>query len=111
MDDPFGASRYGIQVWDATDVNLRIVGNKIDSEVKPNAATDMWKRTSGIFLEEMDLSNVYVTGNRVANTYYGVNARYFTPTVKWWVKNLNTKNVDEAVHYDESVSNPPRRGS
>jgi hypothetical protein len=101
--------RYGIQVWNAKDLDLRITNNKIVSQIEENAATELWQRTVGIFLEDMTLADAYVTRNEVTNTYYGVRASYLAETVDWWVTRLATEGVVEDVYYDQSVSNPPRR--
>lgn len=108
-DTEFLEARHGIQVWNAKDLELRIIGNKVVSEIEENAATDMWQRTTGIMLEDLDVADAYVVDNEVADAYYGVRASYFSETVNWWVSGLSTDGVEEAVHYDESVSNPPRR--
>ena len=103
-------SRYGIEVWNAKDMELRIAGNKIVSGIEQNALTESWDRTTGIFLQDLDDADVYITDNDVSNTYYGVRASYFSESVDWWVSQLATRGVNEAVYYDESVSNKPRRG-
>lgn len=103
-------TRSGIEVWNVKDLELRIRENKIVSEIQENAASEMWQRTTGIFLQEVDEADVYVSGNEVSNTWYGVRASYFSESVNWWVSQLETQGVKEAVYYDESVSNPPRRG-
>ena len=102
-------SRHGIQVWNAKDLDLRIARNQIVSEIEENAATELWQRTTGILLEDLDVANAYIAKNQVTNSYYGVRASYFTETVNWWVTGLATDQVTEDVYYDQSVSNPPRR--
>ena len=103
------ATRHGIEVWDVKDLELRITGNSVVSEIEQDALTNTWLRTSGIFLESVDEADVFITDNKVANTWYGVRASRFSESVDWWVKQLETRQVREAVHYDESVANPPRR--
>ena len=101
--------RYGIQVWDAKDLDLVIAGNQIVSEIEESAATKLWQRTAGIFLESMDIADIDLSTNDVANTYYGIRASYFTETVQWRVAGLQVEGVQEDVYYDESVKNPPER--
>ncbi len=101
--------RYGVEVWNAKDLQLRIVGNRIVSEIEENAITDKWQRTAGIFLQELDEADVFITDNEVANTWYGVRASYMSESVAWSVRSLRVRGVQEDVYYDQSVSNPPRR--
>ena len=103
-------TRYGIEVWNVRDLELRIKGNRIVSEIEENAATETWQRTTGVFLQEVDDADVYVTNNEVSNTWYGVRASYFSESVNWWVSQLQTQGVKEAVYYDQTVSNPPNGG-
>ena len=103
-------ARYGIQVWDARDLELQITGNKIVSEIEDDVTTPSWQRTAGIYLQELDDSDVFVSDNDVSNTWFGVRATSFSESVEWWVTGLQTNNVEEAVYYDQSVSNKPRRG-
>lgn len=102
-------SRHGIEVWNAKDLDLRIARNRIVSEIEENAASDMWQRTTGILMQDLDVADAHITGNEIASTYYGVRASYFSESVNWWVTKLATDGVREDVYYDESVSNPPRR--
>lgn len=102
-------TRYGIEVWNVKDLELRIANNRVVSEIQENAVSEMWQRTAGILLQDVDEADVFVTENQVSNTWYGVRASYLSESVEWWVRGLKTDGVEEPVYYDRSVSNPPRR--
>ena len=102
-------TRYGIQVWDATDLNLEIIGNQIISEIEESAASGMWQRTAGIELDQFDLADIYLADNQVSNTHFGIRASSFTESVHWAISGLTAENVEQDVYYDDSVSNAPER--
>lgn len=105
-------SRDGISVWDVKDLKLQIVGNSItyDGSEDPLAPTDFDYGDAGIRLRSVDLANVLISGNSVANTFYGVAASQMTKDVFWTIRGLTTSGVTEAVYYDESVKNEPQDG-
>lgn len=102
-------TRHGIHIRDVKDLELHITNNSIVSEIEDNGVTDTWQKSSGVLLHDVHDADVSIEENKVANTWYGVRASYFTESVEWWVKHLETRGVREAVHYDDSVANPPRR--
>ncbi len=65
---------------------------------------------AGILLDSLDKANVYIYDNTLAHRRCGICARRFTESVHWWIRNLATTDVDNDVHYDKSVSNPPNEG-
>ena len=100
----------GIEVRQARDLNLRIIGNSIvgTREEGPLAVLENGDEDAGIFLNTLDDSSVSVIGNRVSTRAYGVRAATMTKSVFWTVRDLRTSNVRERVHYDDSVSNKPK---
>jgi hypothetical protein len=105
-------NRDGIAVWNAKDVKLQIVGNAItyDGSEDPLAVTDYEHGDAGIRLQTVDLADVLIAQNSVANTYYGVAASRMTDKVFWTVRGLVTDGVTEPVYYDNSVKNEPQDG-
>jgi hypothetical protein len=100
----------GIEVRQARDVNLRIIGNSVTGK-REEGVLKMLENSdedAGIFLNTLDESYVQVIGNRVSTRAYGVRAATMTKTVVWRVRDLATSNVRERVHYDDSVENKPK---
>jgi hypothetical protein len=100
----------GIEVRQARDVNLRIIGNSVTGkrEESPLVMLENYDEDAGIFLNTLDDASVSVIGNRVSTRAYGVRAATMTKTVVWRVRDLRTTNVRERVHYDDSVENKPK---
>jgi hypothetical protein len=110
-DDFFsGRNLHGIEVRNARDISLRIEGNLIrGKDVKKGnmlAFLENWDKHAGVFLHNVDDGSILVARNRVENRVYGVRAEAFTPRVRWKVDDLVTKNVDDAVYY-QNVPNKP----
>lgn len=104
---------YGIYVYRGTDLNLNIVGNEIkgpapDDET-PTDLNRRWEAAPGIFLSALDKGTVRLFDNEVSNRPYGVRASSFSPSVRWIISDLRTRNVGQAVYYDRSVANPPEK--
>lgn len=109
-DDRFPfEQRHGITIWDAKDVNLRIVDNSIryDDADDPLAVDDQWEASSGISLQSLDLAEVSIIRNFVQDMFFGVSARNMTASVTWRIIDLETDGVQEPVTYDQSVKNAP----
>lgn len=109
-DDRFPfENRNGITVWEAKDVNLRIIDNKIryDGTEDPLTVDDQWGTSSGISLQSLDKADVSIVRNFVQNYFYGVSASDMTKTVFWKISDLETDGVTTAVNYDQSVKNKP----
>ncbi len=102
--------RYGIEVWDAKDIDLHITGNKVVSKIEQNLASESWDQFAGISLHYVDVGDIHIADNEVANTYYGIRASQMTETVEWAISGLKTDGVTRDVYYDGSVKNQPRRG-
>jgi hypothetical protein len=110
-NDTFSSGAHGIDIWDATDVDLTIARNVITGVNKESLPSHEWVETqgAGINMYNLDLSNVYITDNRVIDMPFGVTASYMTESVEWWISGLDTQGVEEPVSYDSSVKNKPRR--
>lgn len=112
-DDELFNVKDGIRIREARDLNLSIVGNSIDGSYQETdettAVRDALESGSGISLENLDKARVRIANNTVKTRTYGVVARNMTPSVVWWVHGLKTSGVEKDVHYDNSVSNEPRR--
>ena len=102
--------RYGIDIWNAKDIDLHITGNKIVSKIDSALPGDQWDYITGISLSDLDVGDVHITDNEVSNTYYGIRASQMTETVYWAISGLSTDGVARDVYYDGSVKNQPRRG-
>jgi hypothetical protein len=104
----------GIDVSQAQHLALRIVGNTIaldkgEQSTAPDVDVLGWNEgTSGIFMNTLDVGNVYVFGNELKDFSYGVRAANFTKTVKWWVRGLKTTRVQDPLYYDNSVKSQPK---
>ncbi len=100
----------GIEVRQARDLNLRIIGNSIAGtrETGPLAMFENTDEDAGVFLNNLDDASVSVIGNRVSTRAFGVRASTMTRSVAWTVRDLRTSNVRERVHYDDSVANKPK---
>lgn len=101
----------GITVWNAQDVDLRIVGNSVryDGSEDPLSVDNRWQKASGIYLKTLDKSDVWILRNFVKDTFFGVRASNMTETVSWRVADLETAGVSEPVSYDQSVKNRPEK--
>jgi hypothetical protein len=101
--------RNGITVWNAKDVNLKIIDNSItyDGADDPLAADDQWEASGGISLQSLDKADVWIVRNFVSSMFYGVRASDMSKTVTWRIVDLETDGVQEDVSYDQSVKNKP----
>lgn len=105
-------SRNGIDVGRAQNIALRILDNTItgpEAGDTIDGLTESWESVSGINLWNVDKGDLVLSGNSVSRTAYGVKARDFSKTVNWTIEELVTKDVPQAVYWDSSVHNPPRR--
>jgi hypothetical protein len=101
----------GLTVWNAKDLELNIVGNKIryDGSGDPLAADDDSRSASGIYLQRLKEGNVSIVGNYVENFFYGVRASDMSENVFWKVFDLETVGVSDQIAWDESVKNEPKK--
>ena len=107
-------SRSGITIQQAVDVNVQIAGNRVDGadmveENDPLKLESKINRGAGVNLLALDKANVRIHDNLVRHRTIGVLASQFTKSVKWWVKDLRTADVEKRVQYDDTVSNPPNQ--
>jgi hypothetical protein len=104
--------RYaGIEVDSAKDVKLLVIGNKVVGEASEDEQQQIpffSEETAGIRLWNVSKGLVYAFDNVVVNRYFGIQAAQFKD-VTWYVDGLQTKNVTEAVAYDESSGAPKDR--
>lgn len=103
----------GISVWDARDLHLHIVGNRVlgpaekEGEIGPVSDTLWGSVPAGIRLDWVNKAWIHIIDNQVTNRDVGIYARSFD-NVTWWVKGFKTEGVAKRVDYDNS-SNPPNR--
>lgn len=104
-------ARNGIDVYQAQDINLRILDNTITGPEAGDALSGMTGENdvAGINLWNLDKGDLFLSGNSVAQAAYGVKASRFSKTVNWTIGELATKDVGQSVYWDSSVENPPRR--
>lgn len=109
-DYPWTA-KDGISLWAAKDATVRVVGNTVIGEdpQKRDLLDERFSADSGINLYDIDLADVYLEDNKVANMLYGVRAAQMTESVRWIVSGLTTSGVSQAVYWDNSVKNAPER--
>lgn len=106
---PFEA-HDGLTVWNAKDVKLQIVGNKIgyDGAGDP-LEMDNSSYTAGISLRTLRKGDVSIIGNYIENFFYGIRASDMNETVFWRVFDLETVGVSDQIAWDESVKNEPKK--
>lgn len=102
----------GITIYRAVDAVVEVEDNVIRGEAvdQRDPLDENFASDAGILLNDIDKANIYLRGNTVANLLYGIRGSYMTESVHWWVSGLDTKAVDHAVYWDNSVKNQPRRG-
>jgi hypothetical protein len=109
-DEVLGGYLHGIAINDATDINLRVVGNSIKQTASDmDSLTQANSGDAGIHLGRFDLGDLYLADNSVTDMAYGVYAQDLTKTVHWAVTGLKTTRVGMPVYYDNSVQNQPKR--
>jgi hypothetical protein len=100
----------GIDVSKAQHLTMRIVGNTIalekGQEVPVVASSE---GAAGIFMNTLDVGQVFVFGNELKDFSFGVRAANFTESVRWWVRGLKTTRVPDPVYYDNSVKSQPKQ--
>ena len=99
----------GIEVHQARDLHLNIVGNRIAGPA-PEAHRGMTDQigshvASGIELLDVEKAFIHISNNVVTNRIAGIYARRFN-RVEWWIDGLKTEGVDTEVDYDDSGSQP-----
>lgn len=103
------SERDGIAVNTAKDVTVNIIDNVVNGPEPQEGplAPPYEQGTTGIRLYNLDEGYVHIVGNKITNRYYGVFASQFTPTVWWWVTDLEASGTSQDVYYDQSVPNKP----
>jgi hypothetical protein len=105
-------ARNGITVQEAVDVDVHIVGNRVfgPDMVAENDILNLEGKVAnfgaGIALRIIDQARIYVKDNLVSHRDVGVSALQFTSSVRWWVKNLKTADVEKKVERDGSARPP-----
>jgi hypothetical protein len=111
--DPWLQTLHGITVWQAEDINLKVIDNTIlgqpTEELPGDVRTNYWDYDAGIFLQGLNKGFLQLYGNLVTNRETGVYASSMTKSVRWVVGGLQTKNVQRSIYYDSSVQNKPER--
>ncbi len=105
-------SRHGIDVGQAQDITLRILDNTITGPEAGDAVDDLTRTSelvAGINLWNVDKGDLFLSGNSISRTAYGIKASDFSKTVNWTIEELVTNDVARGVYWDSSVHNPPRR--
>ena len=98
----------GIQVWQARNMKLRIVDNRIEGpEPSSWAFAEWWTSADGLVLDTIDVADVTIKDLRISDVRTGVRATQMTERVEWTIQGLRTRNVDDRVQYDQSVANEP----
>jgi hypothetical protein len=104
--------RNGIDVSQATDITLRIFDNVIMGIEGADEVTTLKESTdqvAGINLRDFDKGDLFLSGNSISHTAYGIRASDFTETVNWTISELDTSNVGQTVYWDSTVHNAPRQ--
>lgn len=109
--EPF-QSYNGIETRTGKVMDMTIRGNTIGwSEQTSDALDEQFSGgEAGIFMDNFDAARIKIDNNKVSDFDYGVRASTFTKTTRWWVNDLDTKNVGTRIYYDDSVANHPRKG-
>lgn len=111
-----GFTRDGIAAHTARDVRMEIRNNVIrgPAPVQEGELERQYEdvftgppQSAGIRLFTFDKSRIYVLGNSVTRRTFGVIASDFSDSVRWWVDNLRTQEVEDDVAYDSSVAHAP----
>ncbi len=110
-------SRYfnaltGINVWSSRGMTMKLDRNTV-SGVAPRWSEEplhAWDtQGTGIKLFSVDAAGITITGTRLTNLAYGIEAASMSKTVYWTIERLSTSNVSNPVVYDSSVANRPTR--
>jgi hypothetical protein len=100
---------HGIEVRQAQDLDLVIDRNVVSGQETDDmfALLDQGDRNAGIFIHTLDKADVSITHNKVLERAIGVRAEQFTEHVRWVIRDLQTRDVDQRVYADESVKDSP----
>ena len=103
--------RNGIDVYRALDATIRILDNTVTGPEAGDALSSLTGETdvAGINLWSLDDGDIFLSGNTVSRAAYGIKASSFSKSVNWTIDELTTTDVGQAVYWDSSVENPPRR--
>ena len=103
---------HGISIREAQGVHVMIAGNAVTRTVQDfDLMGREFSGDAGISLWGLNAASVHLHENTVVGMPYGVFASDFTDSVDWWIDALTTRDVGEAVYYDQSVKNPPKDGN
>ncbi|HJR46476.1 MAG TPA: hypothetical protein VJ927_12820 [Actinomycetota bacterium] len=111
-DQLWMSRKDGISVLRAVDAMVMIGGNSITGEAPEDRdlLDEQLANDAGIYLGDVDKADIHIGSNSVENLLYGVRAAHMTKTVHWWIHDLSTTGVAQAVYYDNTVENHPERG-
>lgn len=100
---------HGIEVRQAQDVDLLIDGNRVVGKKAADGAFGMFDqdRNAGIFVHTLDKADVTIANNSVMERTFGVRAEQFTDSVRWFISDLHTRNVEDPVYSDKTVKDSP----
>ena len=105
MDEVF-TYKPGILIREARGLELRISGNEIDADMADaDPVSKQWGSDTGIDLDTLENAEVHVVDNYVGGLAIGLSARRLAPSVKWYLEDFRTSEVQQRVQYEES--NPP----
>lgn len=111
LRDNLWSRKDGITIYRAVDAVVKVEDNVVrgESVEQRDPLDERFASDSGILLYDIDKANIYLSGNSVSNLLFGVRAAHMTESVHWWISALDTKAVEHAVYWDNSVKNQPRR--
>lgn len=103
----------GIDVHRAQDVRVLISDNTItgiapkEDSIEP---VQSWvqRPSTGIFLNDIDKANIYISNNVLKQHEMGIQASRFTKSVYWFISGLRTEDVQHDVYWNgNDVPNAP----
>jgi hypothetical protein len=100
---------FGIEVKQARYLSLLIEDNEIAGRPSDDGFFELLdnSRDAGIYLHTLDMGDVRIVHNSVAERTIGVRAEQFTRDVHWLINDLETRNVGTRVAADDSVKDSP----
>lgn len=103
----FGHWPTGINVWDAKDVDLRIVGNRITGPGTSEGVTQPFQaRPTGLRIEDINVADIFLIDNTVAHFDFGLELYRFGKDVSWHASGLKLEDVETPVQSDGSTDGP-----
>jgi len=112
QDPMLFGTRHGIDVYQATDVTMKIVDNVVSGIETSDQVTAMKENTdslAGINIYRINKADIFLSGNAISHAAYGIKAADMTKSVHWTISELTTSDVGQSVYWDSSVHNAPRQ--